>query len=184
MSTECRAGCLALARAASKAAANPRRMGGVSPVFRARPLAVVAVVCTLGSAWPSTSRAQTADPDPWFGKDKALHFSISAGIAGVLYAGAATQFEARYPPLLLAGGATLAIGAGKELYDLSGHGDPSWKDFTWDVIGTFVGLGLAWGIDLLVRGVSDAHPLFGSPRATGASGASSATTASGIVLVF
>ncbi len=148
---------------------------------RARPLSVLVVVSTLAASWPSSARAQAADPDPWFGKDKALHFGISAGIASVLYAGAATQFDARYPPLLIAGGTTLAIGAGKELYDLSGHGDPSWRDFTWDVIGTVVGLGVAWGIDLLVRGVSDSHPLVGSPRATGATGAS---TSSGLVLVF
>src|SRR5262249_17867894 len=46
----------------------------------------------------------------------------------------------------LASGAVLALtaGIGKELYDLSGHGDASWKDFTWDVIGTATGLLISW----------------------------------------
>ena len=28
-----------------------------------------------------------ADPDPWLAPDKALHFAVSAGIAGVGYSG-------------------------------------------------------------------------------------------------
>jgi len=131
----------------------------------ARPLFLAAVLLVGGSS-PRLARAQSADPDPWFAKDKALHFGISAGIASVVYAGSATQFDARWPSLVIGGSVTIAIGAGKELWDLSGHGDPSWRDFTWDVIGTVVGLGLAWGIDLLVRGVGDRHPLFAAPRAT------------------
>ena len=69
------------------------------------------------------------------------------------------------PPLVIGGSVTIAIGAGKELYDMTGHGDPSWRDFTWDVIGTIVGLGLAWGVDMLVRGVGDRHPPLGEPHA-------------------
>jgi putative lipoprotein len=121
----------------------------------------MAVACALAAG---SARAQTADPDPWFGKDKALHFAGSVGLASVIYASAATELDARWPPLVIAGGATIAIGGGKELFDMGGRGDPSWRDFTWDVIGTIVGLGLAWGIDLLVRGVSDRHPLFGAPH--------------------
>lgn len=110
--------------------------------------------------------ARAADPDPWLGSDKALHFGISAALSGGIYAVSATQFESRTPPLLIGAGATLAIGAGKELADLAGAGDPSWKDFAWDAIGTVVGLGVAYSIDLLARGVSDRHPALGSPRAT------------------
>ena len=32
------------------------------------------------------ARASAADPDPWLGPDKALHFGISAGLAGGGYA--------------------------------------------------------------------------------------------------
>jgi putative lipoprotein len=114
----------------------------------------------------STSRgaAASSDPDPWFGRDKALHFSVSAGIAMGSYAVAASLLDARGHALLVAGGFTLAVGAGKETLDLTGFGDPSWKDFTWDAIGTLSGLVVAWGIDLLVRGVGDRHPLFEAPR--------------------
>jgi len=45
------------------------------------------------------------------------------------------------------------LGGGKELWDLTGHGDPSWRDFTWDVLGTAVGVALAASVDaLLSRG--------------------------------
>jgi len=47
---------------------------------------------------------------------------------------------------------------------MAGAGSPSWKDFTWDAIGTLVGLALGWSIDLLVRGASDRRPMFGTPR--------------------
>lgn len=110
------------------------------------------------------SRPAHADPDPWIAKDKALHFGVSAGIAAGSYAVSASFFEARGHALLTAGGVTLAIGACKELADLAGYGDPSWKDFVADIAGTAVGLAIAWSIDLLVRGVGDEHPLFVLPK--------------------
>lgn len=105
---------------------------------------------------------RAADPDPWLGKDKALHFGFSAGIAGGSYALSASIFDARGHALLAAGGVTLAIGAGKELLDLAGYGSPSWRDFVADIAGTLAGLAIAWSIDLLVRGVDD-PPLFRAP---------------------
>jgi putative lipoprotein len=93
-----------------------------------------------------------ADPDPWFGQDKALHFTVSAGIAGTGY-GVTTAFaEDRWKAFAIGGGAALAAGALKEGYDASRHGDPSWKDFGWDVIGAAVGLVIAWGVDAGVHG--------------------------------
>lgn len=108
--------------------------------------------------------ARASDPDPWFARDKALHFGISAGLAAGTYAGAAALFESRGHALLAAGGVTLAVGAGKEIADLAGYGTPSWKDFAWDVAGTLVGLGVAWGIDLALRGTSDVRPALAAPR--------------------
>jgi len=123
-----------------------------------------------------TTRAEAAsDPDPWFGRDKVLHFSATALIAGGTYALAATQFDARYPPLLLGAGAGIAVGAAKEIADGLGYGDPSWKDFAWDVLGTVAGLTLAWAVDLAVRGVSHEHPLFAAPYADAATNGSRAT---------
>ena len=116
----------------------------------------------------AASSARAADPDPWLGNDKALHFGVSAGIAAGSYAASASLLEARGHALLVASGVTLAIGTGKELLDLAGFGDPSWKDFVADVAGTVAGLALAWSVDLLVRGVSDDHPLLRSPRGTSA----------------
>jgi putative lipoprotein len=126
----------------------------------------------------SVSRPALADNDPWLAKDKALHAGVSAGIAVGSYAISASVFESRGHALLAAGGVTLAIGAGKELIDLAGYGDPSWKDFVADIAGTFVGLALAWSIDLLVRGVSDEHPPFILPKRTSAAFVASPLTLS------
>ena len=102
--------------------------------------------------------ARADDPDPWFGPDKALHFTIAAGIAGVGY-GLTTAFaEDRWKAFAVGGGAAIAAGALKEGLDATGSGDPSWKDFTWDVIGAAVGLAIAWGVDTVVHG-GNAPPL-------------------------
>jgi putative lipoprotein len=95
-----------------------------------------------------TTLAQQADD--WLGPDKALHFAASAGIAGAGTLGAALISDA--PAVKLAVGCTLAIlaGAGKELLDLAGLGNPSWRDFAWDVVGTFTGALTALLIDHLL----------------------------------
>ena len=80
------------------------------------------------------------------------------------YTASAAIFEARGHALLVAGGFTLAVGAGKELLDLAGWGDPSWRDFAADVAGTIVGLAIAWSVDLVIRGVGNEHPLFTLPH--------------------
>jgi putative lipoprotein len=48
---------------------------------------------------------------------------------------------------------TLGLGAGiaKELVDLGGAGDPSWRDLTWDVLGTVTGVLVASAIDWVIR---------------------------------
>lgn len=127
-----------------------------------RTAAAALVVAALLLSSPRDVRA--ADDDPWTGTDKTLHFAVSSGIAAGAYTGGALLFDARRDALIFGGAVTLAIGAGKELADLAGAGNASWKDFAWDAIGTVTGLALAWGIDLLVRGVSDDHPALASPR--------------------
>lgn len=99
--------------------------------------------------WPAVSAAQQ-DADPWFAPDKALHFGISAGIAGLGYGGTALLTEDRTVRLVVGGSVALAAGIAKELYDLAGFGDPSWKDFAWDVAGTAVGLVVSWLLDHFV----------------------------------
>ena len=114
-------------------------------------------------------RAARAEPDPWLGRDKALHFSASALIAGVGYGGASLLTED--PRRWLGAGAGLAIaaGAGKELADAWGYGDPSWRDFTWDLIGAATGAGVAWLIDRLIDQVA-AAPRRPAPSGAGRGG--------------
>jgi putative lipoprotein len=99
----------------------------------------------------SSAAAGAAETDPWIGSDKALHFAVSAGIAGAGY-GVTTAFARdRWKALAIGGGAALAAGALKEGYDATGHGDPSWKDLGWDILGAAVGLAIAWGVDVAVH---------------------------------
>jgi uncharacterized protein YfiM (DUF2279 family) len=112
-----------------------------------------------------------SDADPWLARDKALHFDATAGIASVTYAvSAGWLVDARWKALVVGGSVAMAAGVAKEVVDAS-HvfgGDPSWKDFAWDAIGTVVGLALAWGIDLLLGGVSTERPAFASPLSSAA----------------
>lgn len=113
---------------------------------------------------PFVTPCSRRGPGSWLGKDKALHFAASGAIAAGGYTAGALLFDARGHALIL--GASIALGAGiaKEAVDLTGYGDPSWRDLTWDAIGTATGLAAAWAVDLMLRGVSDAHPLFVAPR--------------------
>ena len=94
--------------------------------MRARPVAAAVLLVALGSLASSPAAAADPDPDPWLATDKKLHFGVSAGIAAASYAASAAVFDARGHALLVAGGVTLAVGAGKELLDLAGYGNPSW----------------------------------------------------------
>jgi putative lipoprotein len=122
-----------------------------------RALCTLSIVSAL-TASPARAQTAPADPDPWFGKDKALHFGASAVIAGGGYAIGAAIFPSRGAALALGGGLALGAGTARELADLAGLGTPSWRDFFWDVAGTIVGLAVAWSVDMLVRGVDAKHP--------------------------
>lgn len=148
---------------------------------RVRPAAAVALISLLAS---SPAVAADPDPDPWLSTDKTLHFGVSAGIAVTGYAASTAVFDARGHALLVAGGVTLAAGAGKEVLDLAGFGTPSWKDFVADVAGMLVGLAVAWSVDLVVRGVSERHPLVHAPREARSSSLFPPTRPTGITLSF
>ena len=94
----------------------------------------------------SVARSAFAE-DAWFGRDKALHFGVSAAIGGAGYGLSSLVFDDRALRVLSAAGLALAAGIGKELYDASGHGTASWKDLTWDAAGTTVGVGLCFSVD-------------------------------------
>jgi putative lipoprotein len=112
----------------------------------------------LGTALLASRRARAADPDPWFGRDKAIHFSASAFLASGGYGVTALVSEDRRVRLAVGGGFAFSAGVAKELWDLSGHGDPSWRDLTWDAIGTVTGLALASAIDWTIHRVGAWHP--------------------------
>jgi putative lipoprotein len=109
------------------------------PLFLALSLALLAV-----------ARPARAESDDWFGRDKWLHFGVSAGLAGGGYAASTLALEERWQRAAAGASLALTLGAAKELYDLSGAGDASWRDLSWDVAGTIVGVGLAWLLDLAV----------------------------------
>ncbi len=115
----------------------------------------------------ATPAAALAEEDPWFGRDKALHFSASAVLAVGGYGIGAVAFEKRTSAAFLGGGIALTAGVGKEAYDATGAGSASGRDLVWDVVGTAAGLGVAWALDLLIRGnpVRIDEPVAVRPRA-------------------
>jgi len=121
---------------------------------RWRWLAVMAVVAATGA------RAQAPDPDPWFGRDKAVHFAVSASLATLGYA-VAGQFPPSRENLVLrlvfGGSAAMTLGVAKEVLDLTLRlGTPSWKDLAWDAAGTVTGLAVAFVVDcFIVRPIVD-----------------------------
>jgi putative lipoprotein len=122
---------------------------GNSLISRLRLAAWRRHVSTLGVATvvlllPTEARAD----DPWWAPDKALHFGISTGLALGAYGLSTFIVEEPWQRSLIAGGASLSAGAAKELWDMSGHGDASWKDLTWDAAGTTLGVSIALSIDL------------------------------------
>ena len=92
--------------------------------------------------------ARPAAAEEFFGTDEALHFGFSAGISLGSYGVSTLFLDEPWQRALFAGAFTLSVGAGKEIWDAAGHGDPSWKDFAWDAAGTGVGVGIAFTIDV------------------------------------
>lgn len=105
-----------------------------------RPVALIAMLaaCEVRAA------------DPWWGPDKALHASVSAGIASGSYAIVAITSEERPTRWLMAFGLSLGAGIAKETFDSWGLGQPSMKDLMWDIAGAALGATLAWVVDVLV----------------------------------
>ena len=83
-----------------------------------------------------TGGAPRSNNDPWLGRDKLLHFVGSAVVQGAAYS--LFHRDARYTVAAQrASLVTVAVGVGKELYDLrhpSRH-RASWRDLAWDGAG-------------------------------------------------
>lgn len=108
----------------------------------ARSLSLALLLC---AALPAVGHAQ----DDWWGQDKAKHYGVSAALTVGGHALSALWLEQPWQRGIA--GASLGLGAGiaKELHDLAGYGDPSWKDLTWDLAGVVTGAGLALLVDIL-----------------------------------
>lgn len=145
--------------AATEASAQ-RRSGARSAVMRT---GAALVIATLG-AMLSPVRARA---DEWLGADKALHLSVSGALAIGGYVLAVPLFDERAPRIVLGASVALTLGIAKELADLAGAGDPSWRDIFWDVVGTATGVLLAWVVDLVAGGGDDREPVTGAPTALG-----------------
>lgn len=116
-----------------------RYISPVKPAFIA-----ATVLASVVTALPAR-----ADPpvDPFFGADKAKHFSVSAALAASAYGLSALAIDGKKNRAVLGATFSLGIGYSKEVLDAVGFGDPSWKDFVWDIIGTGVGVSLAVALD-------------------------------------
>lgn len=104
-------------------------------------LALTAMLAGAGAA--------RADDD-WFGRDKALHFGASATLAAGGYGVSSIWLDEEWERATAGLTVSLAAGAAKEIWDAAGHGDPSWKDATWDLAGAAVGVAIALLADHLI----------------------------------
>lgn len=102
----------------------------------------------------SITDSNAARPDPWFGPDKALHFGVSFAVASSGYALGAATTDTRWVGVLVGAGLSLSLGGGKEALDSLGFGEPSYRDFAWDVVGTALGIGVSLAFDAALRGPS------------------------------
>jgi uncharacterized protein YfiM (DUF2279 family) len=95
--------------------------------------------------------------DRWLARDKAEHAAASAAIGAGGYALAATVTERPKWRVILGTSAAVGAGTAKELWDKS-HGEASWRDFSWDVIGASAGVAIAWAVDRAFRHRRQAQP--------------------------
>jgi putative lipoprotein len=103
------------------------------------------LVGTSLAVWLNAAPASAADD--WWGEDKLLHFGVSMLLASGGYAASSFVLEEPWQRALAGGALSLSLGIAKESFDLAGHGDPSWKDLTWDGAGTLVGVGFCFSLD-------------------------------------
>jgi len=110
----------------------------------------ISILTTLFVCVTFCPEAQASDEDPWFGHDKALHFSATAVLSSAGYAASVPFADTATVRALVGSSGAMTAGIAKELFDLAGYGDPSWRDFTWDIAGTVVGTAVALAVDVLL----------------------------------
>ncbi len=102
------------------------------------PLAVSLLLASPASAQP---------PDRWWARDKAMHYSVSVMLAADGYTVASSVTERPAARALLGSAFSLSLGLAKELYDQSIGRRMSYRDLTWDALGTATGTTVAWLVD-------------------------------------
>ncbi len=95
-------------------------------------------------------KARAADPDPWFARDKALHFGATFTLASGGYAGTALLSERQSVRAAAGAGLAMSAGIAKEVYDHYAGGDASYRDLTWDLVGTATGVLVSYLLDRYV----------------------------------
>jgi putative lipoprotein len=85
--------------------------------------------------------------DTWWGTDKALHLSVSIGLAAGATAVTAAWIEGPLERAAIGIVSSLTLGVAKELADGLGLGEASFRDLTWDLIGSVIGASLAWIVE-------------------------------------
>lgn len=116
------------------------------------PAGAAALALLLLPAGAARADEPPADPDPWFGVDKALHFAAGAGLGGGGYGLGVLAFDERWAGVAFGAGLGLALAGLKEGLDAAGLGTPSYKDFIWGLLGTSLGVGVAIAFDAALRG--------------------------------
>lgn len=96
-------------------------------------------VAPAASGEAGVAKASPAVPaDRWLAEDKARHFAMSFAATGMSYGAARLALEPA-TARATAVGAAVAMGIGKELWDVARGGPFSVKDLVWDALGVALG---------------------------------------------
>ena len=99
-------------------------------------IVVLSIAFTLFFAQTAHAAQATVARDSWFGSDKLKHFFMSAFATSVAYSALQAAGASRKTAMTGAIGASIGLGITRELYNRRTNGLFSYKDLTWDAMGT------------------------------------------------
>ncbi|UCC12994.1 MAG: hypothetical protein JSW02_05565 [candidate division WOR-3 bacterium] len=98
------------------------------------------------TVYPMFAMEERIECEPWFSRDKFLHFTASAALIGLSHHIYAARLHGDTEQAgIFSVSLTGLIAFSKELYDENQKGTFSWKDLFWD------GLGIAVGYFVFIR---------------------------------